>query len=170
MESTAAPTYFKLYRGENDILCIDSGIGANNPTFLGVAEAIGVLEWPIDEIQVLSLGCTEESCELNNDENKIPKGQAHYAAQITDLFMKSQDGYSDGLTRILLRVNEHRDRYVRINQKVSRKAYALGKVNEITIKNLKGLATSAERKYLSQINGFFKEKAEKFEPIYKLEE
>jgi patatin-like phospholipase/acyl hydrolase len=170
MGSSAAPVTFSEYRTEDNILCIDGGIGANNPTFLGVAEAIGVLEWPIEEIKVLSLGCTEEGASGNNNEKMSLKGKLYYAGKVLDLFMKAQTGYSEGLTRILLRVNEHEERYVRINQQVQKNEYKLDKADEKTINNLKGFAVSKEREYLSKVKLFFEEKAEKFEPIYRVEE
>jgi patatin-like phospholipase/acyl hydrolase len=170
MASSAAPTIFKSYRNENSILCIDGGIGANNPTFLGVAEAIGVLEWSIETLKVLSLGCTEEIIKGNDSEGTFFRGKLYYANHITDMFMKAQSGYSDGLTRILLRVEENEDRYVRINQYVSPKDYDLDKADTSTIKNLKGLASSKERENLNKIKIFFQEKAERFKPVYKINE
>jgi hypothetical protein len=62
---------------------------ARNPLGLAVIEALGVLDWPRDEIRVLSLGCT--STDLNVSwQKRISPGASYWAARIADVFLKVQ--------------------------------------------------------------------------------
>jgi patatin-like phospholipase/acyl hydrolase len=60
MATSAAPTYFPSFRQIDHLRLIDGGVWANNPTIVGIAEAVSVLEVPINAIKVLSLGTTDE--------------------------------------------------------------------------------------------------------------
>ncbi|MGA8231444.1 MAG: hypothetical protein WB795_08185 [Candidatus Acidiferrales bacterium] len=57
----AAPTYFPGYDSSHYITLVDGGIWANNPVAVAVVEAVSVLGWSKNEIDVLSIGCTEET-------------------------------------------------------------------------------------------------------------
>ena len=61
MATAAAPTYFPAYDSKKCITLVDGGIWANNPVALAVVEGISVLGWNGDDLDVLSIGCTEES-------------------------------------------------------------------------------------------------------------
>lgn len=52
--STAAPTYFDAWQG----YC-DGGVFANNPSMVGVAAASKVLKYPLNQIEVFSIGTGE---------------------------------------------------------------------------------------------------------------
>src|SRR6202022_4581609 len=43
---------------------VDGGIWANDPVALAVVEGISVLGWNRDELDVLSLGCTDEATDF----------------------------------------------------------------------------------------------------------
>jgi len=64
MATAAAPTYFPAYDSQHCITLVDGGIWANNPVAFAVVEGISVLGWNADEIDVLSLGCTEETIDF----------------------------------------------------------------------------------------------------------
>ena len=55
LATAAAPTYFREHITDNDVGLIDGGVWANNPIGAAVVEAVAVLGWPADRIQVLSL-------------------------------------------------------------------------------------------------------------------
>lgn len=59
LATSAAPTYFSLCRHVDRIRHVDGGIWANNPTMVGIAEAVGVLGVGLDEIAVLNLGTSD---------------------------------------------------------------------------------------------------------------
>jgi hypothetical protein len=60
MATSAAPTYFTAFRDLDRLRLIDGGIWANNPSMVGVAEAVSMLGVPLDSIRILSLGTTDE--------------------------------------------------------------------------------------------------------------
>jgi patatin-like phospholipase/acyl hydrolase len=59
--TAAAPTYFPRHFNEHDVGLLDGGVWANNPVAIAVVEALSMMNWPGDELQVLSLGCLEET-------------------------------------------------------------------------------------------------------------
>lgn len=61
MATAAAPTYFPAYDSTNRISLVDGGVWANNPVALAVVEAITILRQSPREVDVLSVGCTQET-------------------------------------------------------------------------------------------------------------
>jgi len=59
MATTAAPTYFPSFRNVDHIRLVDGGVWANNPTMVGIVEAISMLNIPLESIAVFSLGTTD---------------------------------------------------------------------------------------------------------------
>jgi len=60
MATSAAPVYLPSYVSPNGIPFLDGGLWANNPTGMAVVEAVTMLGVERTQIEVLSLGCTEE--------------------------------------------------------------------------------------------------------------
>jgi len=60
MATSAAPTYFPAFREVDSIRLIDGGVWANNPTMVGIVEAVSMLGVPLDAIKVFSVGTFEE--------------------------------------------------------------------------------------------------------------
>ncbi|MBI9083876.1 MAG: patatin-like phospholipase family protein [Desulfobacterales bacterium] len=58
--TSAAPTYFPAYTSVDNVRIIDGGVWANNPTLVGIAEAVSMLDVPLSAISVFSLGTTDE--------------------------------------------------------------------------------------------------------------
>jgi patatin-like phospholipase/acyl hydrolase len=59
MATTAAPTYFPAFcLPDEHVRLIDGGIWANNPSMVGVAEAVSAFAQPLERIRLLSLGTT----------------------------------------------------------------------------------------------------------------
>ncbi|MCH8146684.1 MAG: patatin-like phospholipase family protein [Planctomycetes bacterium] len=56
MATSAAPTYFPAVRIVDGIRLIDGGVWANNPTMVGITEAVSMLGVELDRLKVLSLG------------------------------------------------------------------------------------------------------------------
>jgi len=59
MAATAAPTYFPAYclPGEH-VRLVDGGVWANNPSMVGVVEAVSMFGQPLERIRLLSVGTT----------------------------------------------------------------------------------------------------------------
>ena len=60
MATSAAPTFFPVFRGVDSVRLVDGGVWANNPTMVSIVEATSVLNIPLKAIKVLNLGTTDE--------------------------------------------------------------------------------------------------------------
>jgi patatin-like phospholipase/acyl hydrolase len=59
MATTAAPTYFPAYSlPDEHVRLVDGGVWANNPSMVGVVEAVSMFGQPLERIRLLSLGTT----------------------------------------------------------------------------------------------------------------
>jgi patatin-like phospholipase/acyl hydrolase len=71
MATSAAPTYLPVFGEVDNIRLIDGGVWANNPTMVGIVEAVSKLHISLDKIRVLSLGTTNE---IKNRRKKLDRG------------------------------------------------------------------------------------------------
>jgi patatin-like phospholipase/acyl hydrolase len=56
MATSAAPTYFPAYQQIDSLRLVDGGLWANNPTMVGLTEAVSLLGIPMSSIRILSVG------------------------------------------------------------------------------------------------------------------
>lgn len=163
MATAAAPTYFREHITTNDVGLVDGGIWANNPVGAAVIEAVAVLGWQPDRLQILSLGCLEETY-------RTPK-----AAGIGTLGMRAikllMDGQSKSAlgTAMLFTGHPHtRTAVHRIDQTVPENLYRMDDAG--VIRELKGLGFSTAREKFPLLEmTFFDEPAESFVPCHELE-
>ena len=59
MATSAAPTYFPAFTKVDHVRLVDGGVWANNPTMVGITEAVSLLGQSLDSIKVFSLGTTD---------------------------------------------------------------------------------------------------------------
>jgi patatin-like phospholipase/acyl hydrolase len=161
LATSAAPTYFPTYNSVSGTPLVDGGLWANNPMWLAVVEAIGVLDWPRDQLKVLSIGCTTEPLNIKLA-RRLPMGKAYWAFKVTDLFMSAQSSASFGTAQLLA---GHMN-VTRISPSVANGKFGLDVIKEI--ESLKGLGDSEARKALPNISSFFTDKAEAFVPVHQL--
>ena len=86
LATTAAPTYFPPHISGADLPMIDGGIWANNPTGMAVVEAVTMIDIPRDQIDILSLGCTESPCNFEIEKG----GKFVWAAKAIEAAMCGQ--------------------------------------------------------------------------------
>lgn len=161
LATSAAPTYFPTYSSASGIPLVDGGLWANNPVGLAVVEAIGVLEWPRDDLKVLSIGCTTEPINIKWA-RRFPMGKAYWGFKVADLFMSAQSSASYGTAQLLAGYTN----VTRISPSVANGKFGLDVIKGI--ESLKGLGDSEARKALPAIQSFFTDKAEAFIPIHQL--
>ncbi|MDD5463618.1 MAG: CBASS cGAMP-activated phospholipase [Candidatus Moranbacteria bacterium] len=162
LATTAAPTFFPTHKSASGVPLVDGGLWANNPMGLAVVEAIGVLDWPRDELKILSIGCTSEPLSVKWA-RKFSMGKAYWGFKVVDVFMSAQSSASLGTAQLLA---GHKN-VIRISPIVAKGKFGL----DITegINSLKGLGDTEARKALPEIESFFIDKAEPFNPIYPLQ-
>lgn len=103
MATTAAPTYFPMYRlSENGIRLADGGVWANNPVALAVAEARSMLGVSLEDVRVLSLGTTST---VANNPSRLDGGgclQWLRGNSLVDVLLRGQSSGATGLAQHLV--------------------------------------------------------------------
>ncbi len=64
LATSAAPTYFPAHEVEDGLSLIDGGVWANCPALVGVIEAITVLGHAREDVDILSIGTTDEPFDI----------------------------------------------------------------------------------------------------------
>lgn len=162
LATSAAPSFFESFLDSNGAPLIDGGVYANNPVGMAVVEAVSVLDWPKDQLKVLSIGCTSEPLSVN----KHKKGKLYWAAKSADVFLKAQSSLSLGTAMLLAGHNNIK----RIDPIVPNNRFALDKTKEIA--SLKGLGAAVARNHLPDLRQMFQLNsiADEFEPYHRITE
>jgi len=148
LATSAAPTYFPTHRSAAGTPLIDGGMWANNPTGMAVVEAIGILGWPRDSLQVLSIGCTTTPVGVGWGRD-YALGLGYWGSKVVDIFMTAQSSASLGTAQLLV----GHERVVRVSPNVGKGRFAIDSVGEMP--SLKGLGDSEARKSLPTLRKVF---------------
>lgn len=161
LATSAAPTFFPTFQSANGLYLIDGGIYANNPVSIAAVEAVGILNWPLESVHILSIGCTNEPIAIQAAKRHA-MGKGYWVFNSLDLIMKGQSSAAIGMAKHLTNYKVNR-----IDEMVSRGKFSLDSIS--SIENLKGLGFEKCRNEFQNIKDvFFCTYAEGFEPIYKL--
>lgn len=90
LATAAAPTYFSAAKVKNGIANLsyfDGGVWANCPVMAGIVEAVCYLGVPLDRIDVLSIGTTDEPFSVKSFSEY---GKARWGKTIIDLLFNAQ--------------------------------------------------------------------------------
>jgi hypothetical protein len=163
LATVAAPTYFPIHVSPEGVPYIDGSMWARNPLGLAVIEAVGLLDWPRDEIRVLSLGCT--STHLNVSwQKRISLGASYWGARIADVFMKAQSSSAIATAHCLI----GSESVHRISPDMSAYRFTLDGIQHIPL--LAELGRDEARRQLPALREvFFRDKAPPFVPCHRLE-
>jgi hypothetical protein len=117
LSSSAAPAYFNPYSFKFDTLDgtssveyinnIDGGIFANNPSMIGLTEAVCNLHVPIADVKILSIGTGNNLfCETNPNKDFGPRYwisplNRHRKLRIYEMVASSQSEYVDSMMRTM---------------------------------------------------------------------
>lgn len=127
LATAAAPTYLPAAVVENMISSasfFDGGVWANCPAMAAIVEAVCYLGVPLDRIDVLSIGTTEEPFTVKD---KVQAGWARWGRTLIDLLMNAQVDSSVRHAQLL--VGE--PRFLRINTMTTPGMYKLDGSKEI---------------------------------------
>jgi patatin-like phospholipase/acyl hydrolase len=161
MASAAAPTYLPSFIDNSYIEYIDGGVWANNPSVVGIIEAITVLKTDRSKIHLLSIGTTCEVVRM--DSIKANSGQVQWAAKLADVFIAADTTAADAMCEHLLRDHPDKDstRYCRINPVVAQDEF---KLDQLSNQLIALAAREAEHAGHKLSKKFFAEKAIPFQP------
>jgi predicted acylesterase/phospholipase RssA len=151
LATAAAPTYFSSAVVQNlvsNASFFDGGVWANCPAMAAIVEAVCYLGVPLDRIDVLSIGTTEEPFTVKS---MAQAGWARWGKTLIDLLMNAQVDSSVRHAQLL--VGE--PRFLRVNTVTTPGMYALDGSKEIedliTLGNRKG----SDPEILNQVKSRF---------------
>jgi len=157
--TSAAPTYFPAFCEVDNVRLIDGGVWANNPSIVGITEAVSLLGIPLDQIYILNLGTTDEvkSYPTNLDNG----GRAKWAKAAIDVIMRGQSIGAHTQAQHLI----GKDHVERLDPKVPDGLFALDKLSTAA---LLGKAAHESRHFCPRFKELFGgHKASEYSPIYK---
>lgn len=133
--TSAAPLYFPAARVDGHRL-IDGGIWANNPSVVAIAEAVSMLNVPLDSIKVLNVGTIDQ---LTNHPKRLDRGGLlNWARPIAPLILDAGSRGGQGIAEHLV----GRGSYTRFDARIPGGTYALDSADP---EDLAGLAASVSR-------------------------
>jgi uncharacterized protein len=138
---------------------VDGGIWANNPVAVAVVEAVSVLGWSKNEIDVPSIGCTEETIDFRQRSHS----GFFWLRRGIDAALRGQSRSATGMARHLTGRDNGLDSVVRIDPPVAPKRFSLAKPSGI--RELVGFGYAEARQALPRVKEvFFRTEAEPFHP------
>ncbi|MBL8869709.1 MAG: patatin-like phospholipase family protein [Planctomycetaceae bacterium] len=102
LATSAAPTFFPSCRHVDSLRLIDGGVWANNPSMVGVIEAYGTLDIPMNAIKVFSIGTTDVVANRGNRLNWGGKFPWIISNDAVDVIMRGQSIGVNNQTKFLL--------------------------------------------------------------------
>jgi uncharacterized protein len=162
MATAAAPTYFPSFDSTSHVTLVDGGLWANNPVALATVEAMTVLGKNPGNIDVLSLGCTDEPMDFTEGWHS----GLYWLRRAIDAAMRGQSRSALGMAMHLTGRDVGADQILRIDPIVRAKRFRLDGTKDI--RELRGLGHSEARQALPQIRyRFFSGTCEPFTPVCK---
>lgn len=127
LATAAAPTYFASAKVRNmlsESAYVDGGVWANTPAMAAILEAVCYLGVPLDRIDVLSIGTTQEPFDIRKFGRT---GWVGWAKKLIELLMNAQ--VQSSLTHVGQLVGE--PRFLRINTTIGAGIYSLDGAKQI---------------------------------------
>lgn len=151
LATAAAPTYFSGAKVPNSIanpVFFDGGVWANSPVMAAIVEAVCYLGVPLDRLDILSIGTTEEPFNVKRNLNS---GILGWGKSLIDLLMNSQVESSVRHAEQL--VGE--PRFLRINTITKPRAYSLDSPKNIEDLISLGNQLASEPAIVAQVKSRF---------------
>jgi patatin-like phospholipase/acyl hydrolase len=151
LATAAAPTYFSAAQVSNTISTppyFDGGVWANCPALAAIVEAVCYLQVPLNRIDVLSIGTTDEPFSVKS---KAKAGILGWSRTLISLFMNAQVDAAVRHAQDL--VGE--PRFLRINTMTNEGMYALDDASEVESLAALGNKAASNPTHLYQIKSRF---------------
>ena len=162
MATAAAPTFFEAHEMPAGELMIDGGIMANNPIAMAAVEAVGELNWPKENIRILSVSCLSSPSHVPSKTS----GPEFLLKHSLDVMSNVASANAIGMSQILLGEhggNDHKAIY-RIDTQVAPGRFSLDSTD--SIRDLKSIGKNkALHEYTKIRDVFFQSTAEPFIPL-----
>lgn len=124
LATSAAPTYFPCCGQVDGMRLVDGGLWANNPTMVGIVEAVSLLGIPLERIKTFSLGTTNS---VGAKSRSLDKGGLwQWRKMGIDSALRGQSHGVQGQAQLLL----SQDRAIRLDPIVPDGLFALDKLSE----------------------------------------
>jgi patatin-like phospholipase/acyl hydrolase len=151
LATAAAPTYFSAAKVKNMIAkasYFDGGVWANCPVMAGIVEAVCYLDVPLDRIDVLSIGTTDEPFTVTTFRNS---GVLGWGKTLISLLMNAQvDASVEHAKRLI-----GDPRFLRINATTAPGIYTLDNAKEIESLIALGNRSGRDSSVLYQVKSRF---------------
>jgi hypothetical protein len=165
LATSAAPTYFSACKAIRDARLVDGGVWANNPTMVGLTEAVSLLGIPLTDIRILSIGTSWEV--KHRPDGLDDAGKWGWREAITDVMFRGQSHAAIKQAALLLDTPEEQ-RVLRLDFPVPEDTFGLDRVdNKRMLPKIdywaRHFGPAVERMFLDH-------KAPDFEPFYPITE
>ena len=163
LATSAAPTFFSACKAIKSARLVDGGVWANNPTMVGLTEAVSLLEIPLRDIRILSIGT---SWELKHRADHLDDAGAWgWKKEIVDVMFRGQSHAAVKQAELLLNTRDQQ-RVLRLDFPVPEDTFGLDRVD---IKRMLPKVEYCARHFGPKVEElFFDHIAPAFEPAHKL--
>lgn len=161
LATSAAPTFFSACKAIKNTRLVDGGVWANNPTMVGLTEAVSLLGVPLSNIRILSVGT---SWELKQRSDELDNGGLwQWKSQIVDVMFRGQGHAAVKQAQLLLDTPDQ-PRVLRLDFSVPQETFALDRVD---LKRMLPKVEYCARHFGPQVEKmFFDHTAPEFKPAY----
>ena len=162
LATSAAPTFFSAYHDERGAVYLDGGVWANCPAVVALTEATSILNWPIEQVDVLSIGTTCEPFDIRHHQRRA--GILGWNKGVIDLFQQAQCSGMLGIARAMTGQRLHR-----IDAVARPGRFSLDNAREVS--DLKALGANCARQNLETVcDQFLSHPVEPFVPCFEVEQ
>ncbi len=146
LSSCSAPTFFNPIRMKNNYILADGGLWANNPSIIGLTEAMSEKRFnkKIEDIQILSLGTGTSKISYAKNSKLWGFITGWQKSKLIEYILELSAQSSANMCQLILKNN-----YLRVSNSIN---HNMDKVNNLN--NLKAFADKCFLDYQERINDF----------------